>query len=56
MIMTPIYDGPALGTGVEVAGPAIIEHPGTTIVVLTGQRARIDSYRHTHITIQEARP
>ena len=56
MIMTPIYDGPGLGTGVEVAGPAIIEHPGTTIVVLTGQRARIDSYRHTHIAIQEAKP
>ncbi len=49
MVATPVYDGPSLAPGAELAGPAIIEHPGTTIVVLAGQRARIDDYRHTHI-------
>jgi N-methylhydantoinase A len=49
MVPTPIYDGPALPPGSRIAGPAIIEHPGTTIVVHTGQEARIDEFRHTHI-------
>ncbi len=51
MVSTPIYDGPALPAGTAVAGPAIIEHPGTTIVVLPGQSARIDEWRHTHIHV-----
>jgi N-methylhydantoinase A/oxoprolinase/acetone carboxylase beta subunit len=34
-----------------IAGPAVIEHPGTNIVVLDGQSARIDDFRHTHITV-----
>jgi N-methylhydantoinase A len=46
---TPIYDGLALAPGVELAGPVVIEHPGTTIVVLDGQRVRIDEARHTHL-------
>jgi len=50
MLETPVYDGPALPPGARIAGPAIIEHPGTTIVVLTGQDAAIDEWRNTHIT------
>jgi N-methylhydantoinase A len=49
MLPTPVYDGFALQPGNTIAGPAVIEHPGTTIVVLDGQTARIDPYRHTHI-------
>jgi N-methylhydantoinase A len=49
MLLTPVYDGPALRPESVLAGPAVIEHPGTTIVVLDGQTARIDPYRHTHI-------
>ena len=49
MVSTPIYDGPALPAEAEIAGPAIVEHPGTTIVVLAGQTAHIDEQRHTHI-------
>ena len=49
MVDTPIYDGATLGAGVEIAGPAVIEHPGTTIVLHSGQRARIDGFGHTHI-------
>lgn len=51
MRATPIYDGLALAAGAEIAGPAVIEHPGTTIVVLDGQRATIDAGRHTHIHV-----
>ncbi len=47
MVETPVYDGPSLATGAAFAGPAIIEHPGTNIVVLAGQTARIDDDRHT---------
>jgi N-methylhydantoinase A len=51
MVATPIYDGVNLPVGATLVGPAIIEHPGTTIVVLTGQRATIDAHRHTHVEI-----
>ena len=54
MVVTPIYDGPGLPTGTEIDGPAIIEHPGTTIVIFTGQTARIDAHRHTHISKRTA--
>jgi N-methylhydantoinase A len=50
MVDTPVYDGPTLPPGARLAGPAIIEHPGTTIVVLAGQDAEIDQWRNTHIT------
>jgi N-methylhydantoinase A len=49
MVPTPIYDGPSLAPGAELAGPAVIEHPGTTIVALAGQRVRIDEWRHTRL-------
>lgn len=51
MVETSIYDGPALPGGMVIAGPAVIEHPGTNIVVLDGQNARIDDFRHTHIAL-----
>jgi N-methylhydantoinase A len=49
MVATPIYDGPSLPASSRITGPAVIEHPGTTIVVLAGQTASIDDERHTHI-------
>jgi N-methylhydantoinase A len=52
MVSTPVYDGPTLPAGTHVDGPAIIEHPGTTIVVLAGQHATIDEHRHTHIELE----
>jgi N-methylhydantoinase A/oxoprolinase/acetone carboxylase beta subunit len=53
MVETAIYDGPSLAADSVIAGPAVIEHPGTNIVVLDGQRARIDAFRHTHILLEE---
>jgi N-methylhydantoinase A len=51
MVSTPVYDGPALPAHAQMTGPVIIEHPGTTIVVLAGQTASIDEQRHTHIVL-----
>jgi N-methylhydantoinase A len=54
MVETPVYDGPTLPPASRITGPAIIEHPGTTIVVLSGQEALIDRWRNTHITPRPA--
>ena len=51
LVSTPIYDGPSLPANAAFEGPAIIEHPGTTIVVLANQSVRIDDRRHTHILL-----
>lgn len=51
MVQTAIYAGPSLPAEASIEGPAVIEHPGTSIVLLEGQRARIDAFRHTHIRI-----
>jgi N-methylhydantoinase A len=50
MVDTPVYDGITLGSGAAFDGPAIIEQPGTTIVLLTGQAAQIDDFGHIHVT------
>jgi N-methylhydantoinase A len=39
---TPVYDGPALGPGATVDGPALIEEPFTVVVVPPGATARLD--------------
>ena len=49
MIDTPIYDGATLKADASIAGPAVIEHPGTTIVLHTGHRARVDEFGNTRI-------
>ena len=52
MVDTPIFDGPSLPADAVLAGPAIIEQPGTTIVVHAGQRARLDDGGHIRIALQ----
>jgi N-methylhydantoinase A len=39
----PVYDRPALAEGQEIPGPAIIEERETTIVILDGWNAHVDS-------------
>jgi N-methylhydantoinase A len=39
---TPVYQGESLEAGAELAGPAILEEPDTTIVVYPGWRCRLD--------------
>jgi N-methylhydantoinase A len=50
---TLIYDGALLVPGTRLAGPAIIEHPGTSIAVHPGQSASIDAYSNTIIDLEE---
>jgi N-methylhydantoinase A len=45
-----IYDGTKLAPGHEgLIGPAVVEDPGTTIVVHPGNRAHIDGFGNLHI-------
>ncbi|MEH7249751.1 hydantoinase/oxoprolinase family protein [Neobacillus niacini] len=46
---TYIYNEEDLEAGMEITGPAIIEHPGTTIVIGPKQKATIDEYLNTVI-------
>jgi N-methylhydantoinase A len=44
-----IYDGTKLEPGMRFAGPAIVEDPGSTVVVHPGNRVEIDGYNNIHI-------
>lgn len=52
-VPTPIYDGARLAAGHVVHGPAVLEHPGTTIVVPPRGVARIDELGNTVIRLGE---
>jgi N-methylhydantoinase A len=39
---TPVYDGAELRPGDRLKGPAIVEYPGTTVALLSGQAATVD--------------
>jgi len=39
-----VYDRARLGAGAELEGPAVVEEPAATTVVLPGQRLRVDEY------------
>lgn len=41
---TPVYDGDALIGGNRIAGPALIEETGSTILVPSGARAEVDPF------------
>jgi N-methylhydantoinase A len=46
-----IYDGTKLEPGMAFAGPAIVEDPGTTVVIHPGNQVEIDGYGNIHITL-----
>jgi N-methylhydantoinase A len=46
---TPIFDAERLATGDALHGPAIVVYPGTTLVVVTGQHARVDEFHNVSI-------
>ncbi|HEY8283377.1 MAG TPA: hydantoinase/oxoprolinase family protein [Chloroflexota bacterium] len=48
---TPIYERSALGAGVNLEGPTIVEEPASTTVVLPGQTLRVDEWGNLLITI-----
>lgn len=41
---TPVYDGDALMAGNKIAGPALIEEAGSTILVPGGARSEVDAF------------
>jgi N-methylhydantoinase A len=43
---TPVYDEALLGPGAQLAGPAIVESPFTTVVVPPGASLSVDPYRN----------
>jgi len=44
-----IYDSTLLRPGAVIAGPAIIEYPNTTGLLLRGQTARVDALLNVHV-------
>ena len=48
-----IYDGDRLEPGMSFAGPAIIEDPGTTVVIHPTNTVSIDAYGNIHIETRE---
>lgn len=49
-----VYDGSRLEPGMRFAGPAIVEAPGTTIVIHPGDCVEIDGYRNVVIQVGNA--
>ncbi len=49
--LAAIYDGTRLEPGMTLSGPAVIEDPGTTIVVHPGSRGAVDGYGNIHIEL-----
>jgi N-methylhydantoinase A len=47
-----IYDGTALEPGMEFVGPAIVETTGATVVMRSGDGARMDEYGNLHIELR----
>jgi N-methylhydantoinase A len=44
LVETPVFDGHALGAGITLSGPAIVELANTTIVVLDGFELLVDAH------------
>ncbi len=47
-----IYERGLLEPGMDIAGPAIVEEPAATIVLLPMQHATVDEYGNLHIELQ----
>jgi N-methylhydantoinase A len=45
-VTTPVFDWPRLEPGATITGPAIIEGPDSTIVVLPDRTASVDRWRN----------
>jgi len=46
-----VYERDLLEPGMQLSGPAIIEEPSTTVVLLPDQKVEVDDYGNLHITI-----
>jgi N-methylhydantoinase A len=43
-VTTPVYDGPSLGPGTRIEGPALVDEPFTVVVVGPGQSLTLDEH------------
>ena len=55
VMQSAVYRGTELAAGAVLEGPALIEHPGTTIAVHPGQRGTVDRFGNTIIESMEER-
>jgi N-methylhydantoinase A len=55
-VPTTVYDRYRLGAGDELAGPAVIEEEGSTLVVGPGGRARVAASGNVVVTLPSGRP
>ena len=46
-----IYDGTKLKPGMAIEGPAIVEDPGSTVVIHPDCKAHLDAYGNLHIQL-----
>ena len=53
-VPTPVVDWAALSAGEELVGPAVVEHPTTTVYVAAGQGAGVDEHGNLIITTGSA--
>ena len=49
----PVFEGAKLSPGGQIRGPAVIEYPNTTGLVLKGQMARVDELFNIHLSEEE---
>jgi N-methylhydantoinase A len=47
----PVFERHGLDPGAQVAGPALVEEPGATIVVYPGHRAAADAFGNLPVTV-----
>lgn len=52
--LAAIYDGTMLRPGMTFAGPAIVEDPGTTLVIHPGNQVKVDGFGNIHIDLGES--
>lgn len=50
-VATQVYDRALLGSGAQIAGPAVIEQPDSTVVLPPGSAARVDDFLNVVITV-----
>ncbi|MGO4833329.1 hydantoinase/oxoprolinase family protein, partial [Rhizobiaceae sp. 2RAB30] len=50
--MAKIYDGTKLQPSMRFVGPAIVEDPGTTVVIHPGNQVEIDGFGNIHIHLK----
>jgi N-methylhydantoinase A len=46
-----VFERDHLASGAEIAGPALVEEPGATVVLYPGHQARLDAYGNLHVTV-----